>query len=115
MKNNKGIFLSLVCVLVALIIGVFIGRNLPDERISLEEDPGASVEQTNAALGKIDINTATKEELMLLPGIGETIAGRILAYRRENGKFQTIADLQNVKGIGTKILSEIFDYITVGG
>lgn len=61
----------------------------------------------------IDINTATKDELVSLPGIGEAMAERIILYREENGKFQSIDELMNVKGIGKKKLERIQPYCTV--
>ena len=62
----------------------------------------------------ININTASKEELTRLPGIGEAMAERILAYRDENGSFSTIGELVNVKGIGKKKLDRIAPYCTLG-
>lgn len=67
-----------------------------------------------AVQGKIDINTASIEELSQLNKIGPTTAERIVAYRNANGPFQTIEDLKNVKGIGDKILELNRDRITVG-
>ena len=56
---------------------------------------------------KININTATKEQLMDLPGIGEVTAERIIRYRRESGKFATIEDLRVIKGISTNKLERL--------
>lgn len=61
----------------------------------------------------ISLNTASKEELMMLSGIGESIAERIILYRQENGSFQTIEELKNVKGIGDKVFEKIKNNITV--
>ncbi|WP_281712905.1 ComEA family DNA-binding protein [Anaerotignum lactatifermentans] len=61
----------------------------------------------------INLNTASKEELMLLDGIGEKMAERILAYREENGPFTKIEDIQNVKGIGEKTYAKIAGELTV--
>ena len=60
--------------------------------------------------GKININTANKEELMSLPGIGEALANRILDYR-QNNKFKSINDIMNVSGIGEKKFDSIKDLI----
>ena len=62
---------------------------------------------------RIDINTATKEELMTLSGIGESRAESILAYRQVHGAFQNIEELMNVEGIKEGIFQKIKDSITV--
>ena len=67
-----------------------------------------------AAGGKIDINTAGVDELMLLPGIGEKRAEDIIAYRRANGPFRIPEELTEVPGIGEGILAGLIDYVTVG-
>ena len=62
---------------------------------------------------KVNINTATQTELETLPGIGEAIASKIIEYREQNGKFNKIEDLQNVKGIGKAKFEDIKEYIVV--
>lgn len=61
----------------------------------------------------ININTAGIEELMQLPGIGETRAGAIIEYRQQIGNFEKIEDIMNVKGIKTGIFSKINSLICV--
>lgn len=62
----------------------------------------------------IDINVATKTELMKLPGVGETTAEHILLYRRQHGPFTSVEGLLNVKGIGKVKLAKIAPYCKVG-
>lgn len=62
---------------------------------------------------RININTASKEELTSLPGIGATRAENIVAYREANGKFTSIEELSKVSGISEGILSQISDKIRV--
>lgn len=62
----------------------------------------------------VDINSASQEELEQLPGIGPTLAERIIAYREENGPFARIEDIVNVSGIGSATYDEIKDLIAVG-
>lgn len=62
---------------------------------------------------KININTASANELLKLSQIGEKKAGAIVAYRDEHGSFTTIEDITKVKGIGDKIFEKIKDHITV--
>lgn len=64
-------------------------------------------------LAKIDINTASAEELMLLDGIGEATAARITDYRARHGGFDDITQLLDVSGIGEKTLDNIKPYITI--
>lgn len=70
-------------------------------------------EQEVTVYDRINLNTATVEELMALSGIGETYANRIVEYREQHGGFLTVEELTAVKGIGEKRLAEIAPYVTV--
>jgi len=63
---------------------------------------------------KIDLNNATVEELVTLPGIGEVLATRIIAYREEHGSFQTLDQLKGVNGIGEKVVEAIAELVILG-
>lgn len=63
--------------------------------------------------GKISLNTATIDELMMLPGIGEAKAEAIIKYREEVGAFQNIEELKEVNGIGDAIFDDIKESITI--
>lgn len=70
--------------------------------------------QTSAAGGLVNINTATAQELdERLPGVGPAIARRIVDYRESNGGFGKIEDIKNVSGIGDKKYADIKDLISV--
>lgn len=66
-----------------------------------------------AATAKINLNSATAEQLDTLPGVGPVTAQSILSWRTENGRFGSIDDLLEVKGIGDSTLAELRDLVTV--
>ena len=65
------------------------------------------------SISLVNINTATQTELETLPGIGPSIALKIINYRKENGKFAAIEDIKNVSGIGDSKFETLKKYITV--
>lgn len=75
--------------------------------------PVVAQEQAPAPQEPVDLNSATSEELQKVPGIGPTLAARIVAFREENGPFEKVDDLLNVQGIGTTSLERIRPHVTV--
>lgn len=73
------------------------------------KDTGAN----KASTEKINLNTATEEQLQSLPGIGPSSAKNILEYRNKAGKFNRIEEIINVKGIGEKKFQKIKDRLTI--
>lgn len=63
--------------------------------------------------GKININTASKEQLMSLTGVGEAKALSIISYRESNGNYKAIEDVMKISGIKDAVFNTIKDYITV--
>ena len=83
--------------------------NIISQDISVNNIDTIKNEQTS----KININTATIEELDNLPGVGEATANKIVNYRDEKGKFNSIEDIKNVNGIGEKKYIDIKDKICI--
>jgi competence protein ComEA len=68
-----------------------------------------------SAAGVVNINTASAEQLSLLPRIGEKAAQRIIEYRTQHGPFKKTSDLMQVKGVGAKTFEMLSPYIAVDG
>lgn len=70
---------------------------------------------SGAALAVVNINTATKEELTTLKGVGNKRAQEIIDYRKKNGNFKSVDDLEKVPGIGPGLMKQIRSEVTVTG
>lgn len=119
----------LALLFVALAIGVRMGARQAHDSFTIttqnqavhisatETTPELATEttpeKTQKTSGTVNINTAEKEELMTLEGIGEKLAERIIDYRQENGNFDSIEDITRVYGIGSGIFEKISGQITV--
>ncbi len=113
MERTKWYHVFIVIAVMSAVFcgGFFMGRRTAPEAPVMFASP-ASGEPSDSAL--ININEASQAELALLPGIGESLAGRIIEYRTEHGDFARVEDIMKVSGIGEKIFSGLQDYITVG-
>lgn len=128
MKNKISVLLAAVTVLfVGFTLGLFVGRNSGSGTVTLAIPAQMRTAPTAAATAAsetvpeetvrfpVNINTADAETLAALPGIGQVLAERIVAYRRQNGSFRAIEEITNVEGIGEKKAEAILELITVGG
>lgn len=128
MKNKISVLLAAVTVLfVGFTLGLFVGRNSGSGTVTLAVPAQMQTAPTAAATAPtqtvpdktvsfpVNINTADAETLAALPGIGQVLAKRILAYRQQNGSFRVVEEITNVEGIGEKKAEAILELITVGG
>jgi len=118
MKKQGWILIGITGAFLCLLAGIFLGRNLNKGYIPVENVLNAQTQPTEESKplydGKIDINTATLQQLQLLPGIGESLAERIIAYRTEHGGFSAVEELMNVSGIGEKKFEDLKEYVKIG-
>lgn len=79
--------------------------------MKVKDETNSATKATKGIPKDININTADKEMLILLPGIGPVAAEAILAYRKDNGNFNSVDELTKVKGIGDKTLAKIKPFL----
>lgn len=89
--------------------------NINDKEIEyISKENGENIiDGTKSSSSKININKASLEELQSLPGVGASLAQKIITYRTENGKFNSIDDLKKVSGIGDKKFEGLKDNISI--
>ncbi|MCI5732619.1 MAG: helix-hairpin-helix domain-containing protein [Tenericutes bacterium] len=104
-NNRNAVCASLECVCIDDYNDACISKESSNKSNSKTDN---TTKSTNS---KVSINTASKEELMSLSGIGESKAEKIITYRNDNGKFNSIEDLKKVSGIGDSIFEKIKDKI----
>ena len=105
--------LGLTAAFLCLLAGLCLRDARRTEPVILETELPVSCEELAPDLSPLDLNTATAEELASLPGIGETLAERIVAYREANGDFAGVEELLEVSGIGEKKLAALEGCVSV--
>ncbi len=75
--------------------------------------PDDSGESEAERYGPLNLNTATKHQLVALPGIGEVMAGRIIRHRQDHGPFKSIEELRSIKGFSKRLLEKLKPLVTV--
>ncbi|HIS69486.1 MAG TPA: helix-hairpin-helix domain-containing protein [Candidatus Gallacutalibacter stercoravium] len=126
--TTERVLIAVALLLCALLIGYnafYIPSAQTPQVILVEGDLSAIEEQAvqgseaydprpaSSQPGKLNVNTASVEELMELPGIGEVLAGRIVAYRQQQGNFSDLQQLLQVDGIGDALYEKMAPYLTV--
>ena len=97
-------------LIIVVVLFLLLGGGIV---LSVSADSHGEVKQEQAAVEKININTASREELIKLKRIGPAYADRIIEYREKDGPFQKPEDILKVKGIGPKTWEANKDIITV--
>lgn len=130
MEKKKRPFFRYALVLTALFLVFALGYHfgqagveglvlVSTERAYRSEDAlPPEPEETSAALSRavsdrVNLNTASADELTTLPGIGPVLAERIVAYRTEHGRIRSITELKNISGIGEVLCEQLAPYVTV--
>ena len=108
------LIIALICVGVLFAFKAISMQAQPDKVITYTVNNSAVSTVSQESLSeKVNINTADKERLTSLKGIGESKAEAIISYREANGPFSDITELMNVDGIGQKTFENIKDMICV--
>lgn len=109
MEKTNGLRALLALCLAALLFAAafFLGRASVSHTLVVETQRPAAAQAVPSADSRLDLNTATREQLLKLPQVGEALADRILAYRAQYGKFVTVEQLTDVEGIGEGLLQQL--------
>lgn len=128
LKKSQWILQGLTIVFVTFTLAFFIGRNSVSTVITTQSMAQPAPAQTSTAKQeeapaqeaaqiiehpRVNLNTASQEELENLPGIGPKLAERIIAWREQNGAFLSVEQLMDVNGIAEGKIEDIKDFVYV--
>lgn len=112
--KSEWVLLGITAVFLCLVLTLFWqDRSAVEPGLTVHTETEVPEETLTPDLSPVNINTADAQTLDQLPGIGEVLAGRIIAYREEHGPFETVEELLEVSGIGEAKLAELEGWITV--
>ena len=122
MARSLLIKLAMLAMTAAAVL--WIGWPVPKEEPAPSRPDQSGTAQTPAAapvhtapavktVAKVNLNRASADELQMLPGVGPVLAQRMVEWRKAHGRYRTVEDLQEVRGIGKKRLEQLRPLVTV--
>ena len=113
--KTEGVLLGLTTIFLCSLLMLYVHDCAEVAATGVETEHKIPQEEFMPDIMPLDLNTADVDDLDELPGIGEALASRILEYRKEHGRFQSVEELLEISGIGEKTLAEIQERVTVNG
>ncbi|MFA5144742.1 MAG: helix-hairpin-helix domain-containing protein [Candidatus Omnitrophota bacterium] len=98
---------------VVLFLAALALAGLGIDFLAKQYSPVRAIARFSQDIGKIDLNSADKDLLMSIPGIGEKLARRIIEYREKQTSFTSLEELKNIKGIPESKCGKMKDYLTI--
>ena len=121
---TRSLLIKLAMLVATIAVVLWIGWPVPKEELSQTQPkqsiavqvpatPPVVAVPTAKAASKVNLNRASADELQVLPGIGPVLAQRMVDWRKTHGRYRTVDDLQEVKGIGKKRLEQLRPLVMV--
>ena len=121
---TRSLLIKLAMLVATIAVVLWIGWPVPKEELSQAQPeqsiavqvpatPPVVAVPTAKAASKVNLNRASADELQVLPGIGPVLAQRMVDWRKTHGRYRTVDDLQEVKGIGKKRLEQLRPLVMV--
>ena len=113
--KTEGFILAFTTVFLCSLLMISAHERAEVKKVGFETDRDVPQEAFLPDITPLDLNTADAQDLDDLPGIGEVLAQRILTYRKEHGRFESVEELLEISGIGEKTLEGLRERVTVNG